>query len=536
MPTSVRHRRSNRRALRRFGLAAGAVTVVVLFSLFLFKLNDVVRAQIPGSTAAPNTRGTDPLSGPGTGDSLVHIVRELKKCVGPLSKQEEKEFVGVLQRCPDEEEAAIVREVLARTAGVGPTGSERGSGNPVDKLKDLGVPTEEINGLKNLVASWFMSSIGDPRINDPDGQGNPYVATPDQPLKSWGEFASILLPSKNPWGRAVETLLLAESKRAAYERAIEAVKKPALFPEFEGERADARNAGTSSPSGGSMPGLATNRIVKDAAFSQLVLEQLVETPRELVLRGADTGELAASNPDQPLANPLLNRQGQSSVYSVAFGDRLSAASAGQAVSLTGLGQLPATFTSDLISQQLLAAMSQHVASAAQQQLQNLGNTRDFFGPSAGELGNLLGSNTFESLGQGFNPSQLGSGSGGGDTGGGQPPQRLSDIPTTALPPVDQCRNRTPTVSADAAKGLAALLRLPLSPDGSGWTTSYVPAASLIGVSGTNAFSGSAFTFAATSFANTQDCVWVVSSAGAAGTHAVFVEDIANLAGVTAHLI
>ncbi len=504
-----------RRFLRRFGILAGSGFVISGFSLLLIlEFHGVVLAQSPLAEE----------------DSLLHIVRTLEKCA-ILSKQTEKEFVGVQEKCPLFRDAVIANEVVAKVAGTGPTGAERGKGNLIDAWKNLGVPDEETTFLKKLMVSWFGFGLNDPRIQDASGVGGLRVAKPYEPLQSLTELDAILQPSKNPWSRETFASLYQDAMKEHLRTALENIKEPGRpFPEFTGQLDDDLIFRSGSSSSGSAQGAGTNIIAKDASFNEKIQDVLVRTPGLLVTEALDTS-LAVTNPDQPLPHPLLNREGQAPIVAAEIGDRLNAGGAGRSVSLTGLGQPPPTLTADLVNQQVLAALAQQVANTVQRQLDTIAKALDFFGSStAGGLSNRLGTEAFNSLLQSFNPAQLGSGGGTG----GNPPQQLADIPMN--PPVIQCQNQTPSISADVAKGIAALSSLPLSADGGAWNSTYVPVSSLLNISGQDFFSGGTITLEANKFVNPESCVWLISSTGTADVHAVFIEDVANSAGLIAHLL
>lgn len=483
-----------------------------------------------------------PPFGPVIGNSIGFIVKELRRCIGPISPEMAREWQGARWLCnPEEIPHAIAREVLAQVAGTGPNSATRGQNNPVDAWRRLGVSEEETNLSKLAAFNSFYTVLGNP-VSETAGT----VVTPetnDGLLRDWNDFRQLIRPSKNPWGRLTEIGILTASMENFLQRSLAALAQPGdPYPEFEGERDDAQFGASAVATGdGQTAGLSTSRVARSASWNKNIQTLLAESPKTLAEASKDPlVPVSVSSPDSPQVNPLLGALGQAAVQATAFGDRLTGAAAGRSVELTGLGAPSAALPAALVREDLLRSLSQRIATDVQQRLGGLGNALNFLGPAAGGVSDILGTDNFGSLASAFGGGG-GGGSGGGGGGGlpgsGGSPSRLEDVPTDQRPPASDCANRTPQITEEEARGIAALKGLTLPSDpGSPWTTQYVPASSTYGVRAVEPSSGVLLTVGPDFFPDASACLWVVSVAAPnGGTNAILIEDIRTPPPVTLHL-
>lgn len=474
-----------------------------------------------------------PPFGPETGDALAQTVRELRRCIGPLDAQTTPAFVGVRFLCNAFEMFhAAARRALESVAGIDVNGGQRGQNSLLETWRQAGVPEDEIQSLQRTATSTFYGWTGAPESE---------TSEDDTIISGWQDFQKNTIPiTENAHGR--EALFRANllARQANVQTAVENLAAPGQpYPEFRGEREAAAVAAAAVGAGATNPilaaalaaeagRLATNDIAVPAQKNSDALALLTTLlPLAVVSGDSPLAPTARSNPSDPLVNSLRGASAQETVQAAALGN-LTAGGLGRTGELSGLGEAQSSIPSDIINRDILNTFAQRAANAVTNRFNSIANATNFLGPTAGSLANLLGPDNFRDA-----ASNLFSGPGGTPQFPGFPPgggpRRLADIPNTPPRSEASCANRQPTISPDAARGLAVFLGLPPATDPANpWELQYLEAQRAYRQQGIDPSTGAARTIAQEDFPNPTTCVWVISHAppGQSRT-AAFIEDSAD---------
>lgn len=473
-----------------------AARVARVFALFLAAAAFVISARTAAGSLADRQGG----------HALQQVVREVTKG-GPVSESSARQWQGSgVERNPWERIHAVARDALRTVSGVDYSRIQSAEDNVLNEWEGQNsIPTETRDEVGKEVG--FLRYTAPAALGYLPTSGFP-IYTPPKELRTWSDLSPVFEPLNNPMGRASLHRLLLLARVQNTSSALAAAFPPgSAGPEFAGERQDDTGTNTNTPR------VATDTIVRPSSETSAALAIRQRLPVDYITAKPDSSGIAADHPDRIQSHPLTGASGQETITSTGVRGR-TAGGLGLLAEDTGYGASP-QIRSNFVSNAVLQVAAQAAADRIQQQLAALARVSDFFGPVAGGLSDIFGPDDFS--------DRLNDFAGGG---GGGLPNTLADIPTQDNPPDATCAARTPTVSAEEAKGAAALLGLRPSTDpNTPWRANYAAAESLYGIRGRSIKTGIDGTIDATVFPDGKACVWVISARHV--NQAAFVSDARN---------